>query len=256
MYQSVKMFFRMNGKNINDQAQDIESLLNMYAQNGQILHDWIITVENNEPVAYACTTDNDALNEKYNNNYIAEMQKDISVTYIVLCDDPLESDSCHCKEPSFFYLDGTEADSDDNPLICGDCNREIPLFRVPYINEENEHYTILNWKATYRRVESLWIESLSERFTRRQLIDTKSELNKRGSDICRKIEAATGKPCYLFVTNPIGGWWHFREEDKILEKCPECGGDFRDIKFEFSAQVCDSCRLMFPGKTLAHKDSQ
>lgn len=57
-----------------------------------------------------------------------------------------------------------------SPIICGACGKEIPLIRVPYINNKKKHYSILNFQSIYKSVDNLWMNSLSDRFTKRDCV--------------------------------------------------------------------------------------
>jgi predicted nucleic acid-binding Zn ribbon protein len=127
----------------------------------------------------------------------------------------------------------------------GDCGKEIPLIRIPYLYNEEEHYSILRFKSIYQSVDNLWMNSLSDRFTKRQIINEDSQLNKMGLDIRSELENKVGKPVYLFIANPIGGWFEFEKNNKNLDVCPKCGGEFRMIDNNYADKVCDKCRLAF-----------
>ena len=73
------------------------------------------------------------------------------------------------------------------------------------------------------------MESLSDRFTKRQIIDYNSQLNKRGLDIRAELERNVNKPVYYLLCNPIGGWFEFEKNNKNLTACPKCNGEFSKI---------------------------
>lgn len=162
----------------------------------------------------------------------------------IIADDALVSDSCHCKEHSY-YIISVFPDDMTSPIICGDCGREIPLIRIPYLFNEEEHYPILTFQSIYNSVDNLWMNSLSDRFSKRQIIDPKSQLNIRGLEIREELEKKTHKPVYLLISNPIGGLFEFVKNNKNLDNCPNCGGDFRFSKNSFVDKVCDKCRMAF-----------
>ncbi|QVK18987.1 DUF2310 family Zn-ribbon-containing protein [Mycoplasmatota bacterium] len=144
------------------------------------------------------TTDNDSLESKYYNKYINKILEKVEFTYELISDDAFATDSCHCEEHSFYVL-GTYYTEDTSPILCGDCGKEIALTKVPYVFKEDEHFTILSYQRMYNSVENVWMSSLSDRFTKRQLTYHDSQLSKRGVEICRELENKIGKPVYFLL---------------------------------------------------------
>ena len=243
MYKIAKINFKSFYSETDKQIDSINNILWMFVKNGQIIEGWQVEKYNDTYLATVCIVDDDALDKKYYNKYILEELENLEMKYEIMCDDPMAVDSCHCKEHSFYIL----AYKDDlgSPVICGDCGTEIPLIHVPYLFNEEEHYTITNWQQIYKSVEELWIDSLSDRFTKRQIISPNSELNKRGMEICKELENRTGKPCYLLLVNPIRGLYEFSKNNKELYECPNCNGEFRFVENDAIDKVCDCCRLAF-----------
>ena len=97
----------------------------------------------------------------------------------------------------------------------------------------------------YKAVDTLWMDSLSDRFTKRQLVNHKSELNKRGMEIRAELERRIGKPVYYLLANPVGGWYELEKNNQKLEVCPKCGGELEDIENTYADKVCRKCRLAF-----------
>ena len=89
------------------------------------------------------------------------------------------------------------------------------------------------------------MNSLSDRFTKRQITNHDSQLNKLGLDIVNELEKKVNKPVYLFIANPIGGYFEFEKNNKNLEYCPKCGGEFKHINNDYADKVCEKCRLAF-----------
>lgn len=223
---------------------NIESLFSMLYMNGQILDDWIIEKHNDYFEARVTTTDDDSLDEKYFNKYILKMVENFDLKVLIIADDALSSDSCHCKDHSYYILFNNPDDM-TSPIICGDCGKEIPLIRIPYLYAEEEHYQILTFQSIYKSVNNLWMNSLSDRFSKRQIINPRSQLNIRGLEICKELEKKVHKPVYLRLANPIGGWFEYETNNKNLVECPNCNGKLRFITNGSVDKVCDGCRLAF-----------
>ncbi len=244
MYKIARITFKPIIDGVENIADRIDEILGMLYKNGQILGDWII--EDHAPVyiASVTTTDDDSLEAKYYNQYIRKEIADFYIETEIVCDDALASDCCHCAEHGY-YIFAVCPDLSSSPVICGDCGNEIPLTRIPYIYKEEEHYSILNFQSMYKAVDTLWMDSLSDRFTKRQLVNHKSELNRRGMEIRAELEKKVGRPVYYLLANPIGGWYELEKNNKKLEVCPKCGGEFEKIDYAYADKVCQTCRLAF-----------
>lgn len=247
MYKIARITFKPliteDSKNI---ADKIDSLLHMLYLNGQIIEEWIIETRDEHYIANIITTDDDSLDSKYYNDYIRKELVNFEVSYEIICDEPMSTDCCHCDEHSYYILAINPCEN-SSPIICGDCGMEIPLIRVPYIYQEEEHWSILGFQSMYKAVDKLWMDSLSDRFTKRQIMDHKSQLNKVGIDICAELEKKTGKPVYYLLGNPIGGWYEFEKNNKVLASCPKCGGKIKKCGgyFDDDLNLCHECRLAF-----------
>ena len=162
----------------------------------------------------------------------------------IVCEDAMASESCHCQEHSHLLL-AIDPYQSCSPILCGDCGKEIPLIRIPYLYGEQEHLSILSFQKMYQAVDRLWMDSLSDRFTKRQIVDHSSSLNKRGMEICAELEKKVNTPAYYLLRNPIGGWFEFEKNNKKLETCPKCGGEFLSRNHAHGDTVCHTCRLAF-----------
>ena len=133
-----------------------------------------------------------------------------------------------------------------SPVYCVDCGDEIPLFRLPHLFDDKEHYAILTWQETYNAVEELWVNSLSDRFTRRQLCDPNSELNKQGMEICKELEKKLQAPVYLFCRCASNMYFGSKRKHPPLSVCPKCGGELTPfVNQDLAGKACETCRLAF-----------
>ena len=244
MYKVAKIIFKPCKAYLEDIADTIDGILAMLYKNGQISEGWSVEKHDQTYVANVVTTDDDSLNPKYYNQYIFKETENFDMETQIICDDSTASDSCHCLKHSSYIL-AVEPYISSSPVICGDCGKEIPLYKIPYLYEEKEHYTILNFQKTYQAVSHLWFDSLSDRFTKRQITDFDSQLNKRGADICNELELKVDKPVYYLLRNPIGGWFEFEKNNKSLKVCPKCGKELAKFDGRYADKVCCDCRLAF-----------
>ena len=244
MYKVAKIIVTSKINNYEETIDHLENLLSMLYKNGQILDNWIIEEYENYLEVRVTTTDDYSLDPKYYNKSILKELENFTLETTILSNDAGATDCCHCDEHSYYIIAVNPNDA-SSPIICGDCGKEIPLIRIPYLYNEEEHYTILNFQSIYKSVDNLWMNSLSDRFTKRQIINHDSQLNKLGFDIRSELEKKVGKPVYLLIANPIGGWFEFEKNNKNLKCCPKCGGEFKFINNDYADKVCDNCRLAF-----------
>ena len=244
MYKIAKIKFISKIENFIDCPQKIDDLLWMLHINGQILDTWIIEKQNSFYIANVITTDNDSLDKKYFNCYILNEIKNFDIEIEIIGDDVMATDSCHCEKHSY-YIFAIHPYQISSPIICGDCGKEISLIKIPYLYKEEEHYSVLNFQKTFQAVDRLWMESLSDRFTKRQFIDYNSQLNTVGLDIRDELENKLEKPVYYLLCNPIGGYFEFAKNKKNLSFCPKCNGALERINHSYADKVCPICRLAF-----------
>ena len=224
--------------------EHIYNILVVMKLNGQIIDEGIVEKNNETYIATVVTTDDDSLDIKYFNEYVLERTENFDIEVRIICDDPMATDCCKCKEHSYYIL-AIDPELCSSPIICGDCGKEIPLIRIPYVFDEKEHYSILNFQKIYKSVDNLWMNSLSDRFTKRQIVHHDSQLNQRGLEICKDLENKLNKPVYYLLCNPIGGWFEFNKNNKNLSNCPKCGGEFTKVTNNYANKVCNTCRLAF-----------
>jgi predicted nucleic acid-binding Zn ribbon protein len=129
-----------------------------------------------------------------------------------------------------------------SPIICGTCRKSIPLYKLPNIFDEKEHYEVFNWDENSYNVHELYVNGLSDRFTYRQMNNINSQLSKDGRKICKAFEEATGIPFYYYL---FYFDWRLTKTKKTPETCSSCGKNWRftdeDSCVDFK---CDKCRLV------------
>ena len=79
MYKVAKLIISSYSKNEKISADDIDNLFSMLYKNGQILNNWIIEKYEDRFEARVTTTDDDSLDSKYFNSYIANQIKRFKV---------------------------------------------------------------------------------------------------------------------------------------------------------------------------------
>ena len=149
MYKVARIIFKPRNAYVEDIADTIDGILAMLYKTGQISEGWSVEKHDQTYVANVVTTDDDSLNPKYYNQYIFKETENFDMEAQIICDEATASDSCHCLKPSSYVL-AVEPYIASSPVICGDCGKEIPLYKVPCLYGEKEHYSILNFQKTYQ----------------------------------------------------------------------------------------------------------
>lgn len=236
MYKIAKITFKPRITDKDSIFYSLDNVLSLLFKNGQIL-DYIVEDHDTYFVANVTTTDDDSLDEKYFNEYIKTELQNFSIDVQICCNDALATDSCHCHEHSH-YIIAALPEFSSSPIRCGDCGKEVPLTRIPYLFNEQEHYKILNYQRAYKNVDDLFMYGLSDRFTKRQLMNPNSELNKVGLEIREELEKKVNKPVYLFLD-------HFYGATDSIDCCPKCGKSLIKINSGFIDLICDCCKFGF-----------
>ena len=244
MYKTAKIIFKPLTDNEENMQSGIRNILTSLVYNGQIISKYVVEKRGNCFVATVTATGEDAL-EKENHSNFAEGYIDyFDIETQLLGDAPFMAEPCSCEKHSYLVL-RHEPGTFTSPVLCGDCGREIPLYKLPNIEEKDENFHIVTWQKMYEDICELYITSLSDRFTKRQITDCNSQINKLGAKNAGRLEERTGIPVYLFVNSPMTDWYSRRNTVKKLESCPKCGGTFRKLADSAVDKVCDKCRLAF-----------
>ena len=244
MYKIAKLTFKPRFEDKNKSAEMIDDVLWMLYKNGQITTGECPVEDYGEYfVATVTTTDDDSLERTYFNEYILEYFVDFDFDINIVANAMGFDDCCHCDDHSY-YIIAILYDEISSHIICGNCSKEIPLIKIPYLYNEKEHYSMLEFQSMYNSVFNLWQKCLSDRFTKRQLADTNSQLIKIGLEIREELENKTKKPVYLSVEHDIGEILK-RKPERNIDCCPKCGKKLKDIINLYANKVCDDCRLAF-----------
>lgn len=241
MYKIAKLTIIINSNNKDNSIDLVEDLLGKLYNNGQIADDYIVEKHEDHYIATVRTTD-DSLKYIYFNSYIKKSLEKIEFSYEIIADDAFATDFCHCTNHEAYIL-GTFYEYHFSPMFCSDCGMEIPLTKIPYQYDHDEHFDILSYQRMYNNVVGLWMNSLSDKFTKRQLTYFNSELTKRWLEICSELERKLNKSVYFLL--PLTQF-EINKKTENTEKCPKCGEKLKVLESTASIdKVCHSCRLGF-----------
>lgn len=237
-------FTPKSGVNIDEEkALDlIDSLLGALNKSGQIVSWYDTIVKGNKYIARFAAYEKEGLKEKYNNEYVTGYYNKLDeyFDYSLTKDGyvPELSAPCKCKSPSWYYLRYNGIAS-GNSVVCGDCLRPFPVYKLPLLGDDKENYVLNNWENGYGGMEKLWFYGEYDPFCYRQMNSHKSKLTKDGLRICRDYEKEIKKPFYYYL------YYFYSDEDGGLGDCPSCGEAW--VSFESCGRRllrCDTCRLI------------
>lgn len=226
-------------KIINDEAlEPIWEYLGCLYKNGQILKNYELIRSSNELFAYATLPEDSALDEKNNSIYVNKYRdmvlENFEIGLEIIGKNMNQDISCNCKESSWYIL-YTDYSLLESPIVCGDCQKAVPLYKLPHIQEYKEHYGVVSWQSAYNSIDRLWLYCLADRFTLRQLHDPDSQLSKEGREICKEFEENTGKPFYYYLF----------QNNRTSKKCPICHGEWKLEGVDtFIDYKCERCRVV------------
>ncbi len=234
-----------------DKTQLIESFYNLmsfYRGNGQIqgkIQSEYIT--KNKLCSLPYTHDKNALDEMFNNFYVNNQIKKIEN----LCNSKFKfktvgkthkdyEGACTCKKSDFYVLI-TNFISIASPMVCGTCDKPVPLYRLPQY-EDYGYMPILSWASNYIAADTLQMNcEVGERWSLNQMQSLKSQLSKQGLAICKKIETLTEIPTYYFLFN-----YKKKDVEPALKRCPNCNETWylKERLHRFYDFKCHNCRLI------------
>ena len=233
------IFSNMNQIEIS--AETIElfwGYLSSLYQNGQILKDYELIKQENTLIAYVTIPEKDSLDNKYNSIYtnmdLEKIEPNFKLSFEIIGENLNCEASCTCNKPSWYML-YSDSSSVESPVICGDCGKSVPLYKIPYLSSQQNHYMLVNWQTAFKCIDKIWFCSISDRFTYRQMNNPTSALSKSGREICSELEQITGIPFYYYL-------FHYKKTKNV---CPCCGCDWKLISDNnFIDYKCSTCRLV------------
>ena len=204
-------------------------------------------IDNTKIVCLPSTLETNSLDKEYNNFYVDKQSKRIEE----LCNSELKfkivgksfenyTTPCKCFKSEFYILTTNYATT-ESPLTCGNCNKSIPLYRLPKYYDEG-YQPILSWESNYIACDRLQMNcEVGERWALNQMEKLDSALSKQGLKICRKIEELTQITTYYYLHN-----WRKYKGDTLERFCPSC-----EKKWGSKAQLhkfydfkCDKCKIV------------
>jgi predicted nucleic acid-binding Zn ribbon protein len=237
---------RQHRESLRDTA---EYYLGSLLWNGQIYGDYLLAWSNAQLIGYARVTRPDSFARRYHSQWgVSGLNKLIEAfgcdpQWLILDDDVPKRFPAWRRSSSLYLF--THAFGDTSPVCCGDSDEPIPVYLLPIPDQDRQD--LYSWSGSYKDLDNVWLVSGAlEIPAYKQLADPTSELSVTGRELCARIEKATQKPTFYYLTRYWG-----RNDGEATRPCPLCGGEWRlsdqieEIapfhKFSFK---CDSCRLV------------
>lgn len=132
----------------------------------------------------------------------------------------------------------------ESPLRCARCFGPVPLYTMPR-NERGDQQDITYWESAYRAchdLEGRRKDAATDTFAQDQLENPESDLSRNGLKICARLQQATGRRTWYYLTRARG----LDEAAERERRCPRCGGEWLLPKrwhhrFDFR---CERCGLL------------
>ncbi len=152
-----------------------------------------------------------------------------SVGAAVTCEN-----SCTCADPSWYML-YSDLLTEESPVICGDCGKPVPLYKLPAILDKDGQSNLLNWQDQLKSFQKLDMYNYAHDYTSGELQNPASRLNKMGRALCRAMEKAKSVPVFYHLERNI------RDASEV---CPLCGREWsRTANEEITSKLCTFCRI-------------
>lgn len=224
--------------------EKISWFLSSLLKNGQLLdqHDNIVQV-GESLMCFCLAFEEDSLDVKYYNKYCSDyLSQLIDVSkkppeYKLIGKSVGLSNCCSCQEHSYYILFATSC-AFYSPIMCGDCNLPMPLYKFPKIDDEIEYSNIIYWEAKYQAFDSLFmLTDIGEKYGYQQISNIKSKLSIEGLKICVDMAKLTGKPFYYFI---------HKYYSPQKNHCPKCGTYWKLDKalHGLYTHKCDNCLIL------------
>lgn len=124
---------------------------------------------------------------------------------------------------------------DLSPICCVDTRNHIPYYLLPPLTEELAS-ALNSWETNYAAYDRLFYATgVGEISAHKMLCNAGSALNKKGMAVRQLLEVQLGKPVYYYL---------YRFYGKQPQKCPICGGNWKQGEDSPFAYKCNGCRLV------------
>ena len=210
---------------------------NILRKNGQVYEGFQVVREDTAYAVYVIMPDKDALDLAFCTEETVNAVKDLAAIFlleviplgeVISCES-----SCTC-EASTWYMLYTDLSTAESPLVCGDCGKPVPLYKLPAILDKEGQSNFINWQDQFKALQSLDVYNYAHEMTEDAIYNPQSRSNKMGRALCRTLEKAKSVPVF----------YHLEQKRTAGDACPVCGKAWsRTANEEISAKLCTFCRI-------------
>ena len=227
---------------INEFDENMQWFISCLYKNGQILKECQNTVKFSGHYAYRVVApEMDSLAKKHYNKYCRKFlstvsEKSLKEPEVYFIGENYDArESCNCENTSHYILFFPYRYI-EYPILCGDCHRSVPLYKLPKTYDDEEYHDVHCWEQVYRACDTQFMNGIGERHGYKMMSDPNSELSREGLRICAYWEKCVKKSFYYFL---------FKYYKKNKSACPKCNESWvnKDKKMQYD-YVCKKCRLV------------
>lgn len=206
---------------------------------GQVYDNFQVIAEKDGFAVYIIMPGADSLDYKYCSPETLESVKKLAAIFfleieslgtVVGCED-----ACTC-ESSLCYILATDVAMLESPVLCGNCEKPVPLCKLPGILDKEGQSQFLNWQDQYRALLQLDVANYAPAYTEKELRDPASRINKMGKKLCQALSNAKKLPVFYRLERQRG----------TMEVCPGCGRNWaetHDLGITTRFNLCAYCYL-------------
>lgn len=217
--------------------------------NGQILSKHLLVRIDGGYKLFVATPKINSLESTFDSKYVKKdrdaLSEIFSITVTQIGENADSQEYCSCGTRTAIEMQTFENDM-DSVFTCCTCGKPIALYELPYQDRQDDHWFIVNWQNMYRATDTLWLDSLSDRFTGNQLTNINSVLNRYGREVAEEISRNAELKCYYNVFDDLTKKIKFTKiNNRTVRICPSCDKAMRYKKFcnDYERYVCDDCNL-------------
>ncbi len=210
---------------------------NVLRKTGQVYENFHVVTEDGGYGVYVIMPGADALELEFCSEESVDIIKKLAAIFslkvtalgaAVTCED-----SCECESSSWYML-YTDLATEESPVVCGDCGKPVPLYKLPAIPDKEGQSNFLNWQDQFKALQKLDMYNYAPAFTDREMYDVNSRINKMGRALCRALEGAKNLPVF----------YHLEQKKVDGSVCPLCGREWsRTANEDISGKLCTFCRI-------------
>ena len=217
--------------------QLISESFNILRKNGQVYEGFQVVREEDAYAVYIIMPGEDALDLAFCTEETVEAVKNLAAIFlleiiplgeVISCES-----SCGCAAPSWYML-YTDLDTSVSPVVCGDCGKPVPLYKLPAILDKEGQSNFIGWQDQFKALQRLDGYNYAAEMTEDALYNPQSRINKMGRALCRAMEKAKSVPVF----------YHLELKREAAGACPVCGREWsRTPNADIASKLCTFCRI-------------